>query len=388
MKFIHSSDLQIGKAFGYFEPETAAILQDARQAVVRTLGEAARKHGANAVLIAGDIFEKQQMSQATLARALESMRALTGVQWHLMPGNHDHFRENGLWDRLARMQVPANVSLHVRPGAVQITDEGTQSVFLLPAPLHHTSSSQDLTAYMNTEATPEGAIRIGMAHGSVQGFGLEGESSNYVAPTRATDAGLSYLAMGDWHRQMEVNVRCWYSGTPEADRFKLPPAATTSLCNGGGTLLIEINNATMVPLVQPLATGRYQWHLIEKVLTEDEQVTLLESDLRALGSDLGQIVLDLRVTGALSLAGRRAFEERILQTIGAAVRGLRFDEAELVLNPTSDDLDEIDRAGFIRVAADRLKTMAADTSNPGQAHLAALALKRLYIEHLRQGARA
>src|SRR5258708_21897578 len=111
MKFIHSSDLQIGKAFGYFEPETAAILQDARQAVVRILGEAARKHGANAVLIAGDIFEKQQMSQATLARALQSMRAFTGVQWHRMPGNHDHFRENGLWDRLARMQVPANVNL-------------------------------------------------------------------------------------------------------------------------------------------------------------------------------------------------------------------------------------------------------------------------------------
>jgi DNA repair exonuclease SbcCD nuclease subunit len=387
MKFIHSSDLQIGKAFGYFEPEVAAILQDARQAVVRTLGDAARKHGASAVLIAGDIFEKQQMSQPTLARAIENMRAFTGVQWHLMPGNHDHFRENGLWDRLVRMELPAIIKLHVRPGAAQITDEGTVPVFLLPAPLYHTSSSQDLTTYMDKEATPEGAIRIGMAHGAVQGFGSEGESSNYVAPTRAADAGLSYLAVGDWHRQIEVNERCWYSGTPEADRFKLPPGATTSLCNGGGALLVEVNTAKMLPLVQRVETGRYHWHTIEKVLTEDTQVALLETDLRALASDLGQIVLDLRVTGALSLAGRRAFEERILQSIGAAVRGLRFDEAGLVLNPTFDDLDEIDRAGFIRVAADRLKIMAADTSNPGQSHLAALALKRLYIEHLRQGAR-
>ena len=285
------------------------------------------------------------MSQPTLARAIESMRAFAGVQWHLMPGNHDHFRESGLWDRLVRMQLPANVKLHVRPGAVQITDEDTP-VFLLPAPLYHTSSSQDLTTYMDTEATPEGAIRVGMAHGSIQGFGSEGESSNYVAPTRAADAGLSYLAMGDWHRQMRVNERCWYSGTPEADRFKLPPGATTSLCNGGSALLVEINTAKMVPLVQPVATGRYHWHMIEKVMTEDAQVALLETDLRALASDLGQIVLDLRVTGALSLAGRRVFEERILQSIGAAVRGLRCDEAGLVLNPTSDDLDEIDRAGL------------------------------------------
>jgi DNA repair exonuclease SbcCD nuclease subunit len=95
MKFIHSSDLQIGKVFGYFDPEVASALQDARQAVVRTLGEAAVKSGATAVFISGDIYEKQQMSQQTLARAIENMRSFKSVQWHLMPGNHDHFRENG-----------------------------------------------------------------------------------------------------------------------------------------------------------------------------------------------------------------------------------------------------------------------------------------------------
>src|SRR3977135_1276598 len=152
VKFIHSSDLQIGKAFGYFEPETASILQDARQAVVRTLGEAAVRSGASAVLVAGDIYEKQQMSQPTLARAIENMRSFGTVQWHLMPGNHDHFRENGLWDRLARMQLPANVKLHTRPGAVQIADDGGVPVFLLPAPLRFTSSVDDLAAYMDQAA--------------------------------------------------------------------------------------------------------------------------------------------------------------------------------------------------------------------------------------------
>jgi len=80
VKFIHSSDLQIGKAFGYFEPEIASALQDARQTVVRTLGEAAVKSGATAVLIAGDIYEKQQMSQQTLARAIENMRSFKSVR--------------------------------------------------------------------------------------------------------------------------------------------------------------------------------------------------------------------------------------------------------------------------------------------------------------------
>jgi DNA repair exonuclease SbcCD nuclease subunit len=388
MKFIHSSDLQIGKAFGYFVPEVANILQDARQAVVRTLGEAAVEAGAAAVLIAGDIFEKQQMSQQTLGRAIENMRSFSTVQWHLMPGNHDHVRESGLWDRLARSQLPANVTLHVRPGAVQIADDDGAPVFLLPAPLRFTSSVDDLTAYMNDDPTPEGAIRIGMAHGSIQGFGSEGDASNYVAPTRADEAGLAYLAMGDWHRQIKVNDRCWYSGTPEPDQFKLPPNAVTSLCNGGSALLVEVNRTRMVPSVTPILTGRHQWHRIERTLTEDSQIGSLETQLRALNSDLSELVIDLRVAGVLSLSGRKAFEEQIVQGVGAAFRAMRFDDSGLALNPTEQDLDEIDRAGFVRVAADRLRLIAADASNGARANTAARALKRLYVEHLRQGARS
>jgi hypothetical protein len=388
MRFIHSSDLQIGKAFGYFEPETANILQDARQAVVRTLGELAVKNRASAVLIAGDIYDKQQISQQTLARAIENMRSFANVLWHLMPGNHDHFRENGLWDRLARMQLPATVKLHTQPGAVQIADDDGMPVFLLPSPLLHTASPDDLTSYMNKEATPDGAVRIGMAHGSIQGYGSDGEAANYVPPTRADDSGLAYLAMGDWHRQMKINDRVWYSGTPEPDQFKLPPNAPNSLCNGGSALLVEINSPRMAPSVTPITTGRYQWHRIEKTLTDDGQIGLLESELRSLNPDLGKIVIDLRVLGALSLAGRKAFEERIVEGVGAGLRAMRFDEAGLVLDPTEEDMDEIDRSGFVRVAADRLKILAGDPSDPHRARLASLALKRLYIEHLRQAGRS
>ena len=53
-------------------------------------------------------------------------------------------------------------------------------VFLLPAPLPHIANVDDLTGYMDKEATPEGAIRIGMAHGSIHGFGSDGEASPEV----------------------------------------------------------------------------------------------------------------------------------------------------------------------------------------------------------------
>jgi len=240
MRLIHSSDLQIGKVFNYLDPNAAAILQDARQSSVRALGELAMRHGASAVLLAGDIYDKQQLKTQTLVKTVEGMRQFQRITWHLIPGNHDHVRENGLWDHLLRNNLPANVKLHLVPGAVKITDDDGTPVFLLPAPLAHISTIDDLTSYMDKEGTPEGAIRIGMAHGSVQGFGSEGEASNYISPTRADTAGLAYLALGDWHRQIKINDRVWYSGTPEPDRFKRSSDSSGTLCNGGSALLVDI----------------------------------------------------------------------------------------------------------------------------------------------------
>lgn len=385
MRLIHSSDLQIGKVFMYFEPEVAALLQDARKASVRTIGHLAVKHGVSTVLLAGDIYDKQQLSPQTIAKPIEGMRQFPKVTWHLMPGNHDHLRENGLWDRLRRMNLPANVQLHTTPGAVKIMDDDGTPVFLLPAPLPYITSVDDLTDYMDKEATPEGAIRIGMAHGSIQGFGSEGEASNYVAPTRADTAGLAYLAMGDWHRQVKINDRVWYSGTPEPDQFRRPPGSTETLCNGGSVLLVDIPGARALPTVSLIDVGRYRWHQVSKTITEDSQIDLLEAQIRALETDLSRVVLDLQITGTVSLAGRKRFEDRIIQGVGAAVCAIRVQDGGLGFEPSEEDMDDIDRAGFVRVAADRLKTMADDHSDPERARFASLALRRLYIEHLRQG---
>jgi hypothetical protein len=385
VRFIHSSDLQIGKVFGFFEPEIAAVLQDARQAVVVTLGKLAEENGVSAVLLAGDIYDKQQLSQATLVKPIEAMRRFPKVTWHLMPGNHDCVRENGLWDRLSRSNLPDNIVLHLKPGAFQLTDDARRPAFLLPAPLKHIASVDDLTNYMDGEATPDGAIRIGMAHGSIQGFGSEGDASNYVSPLRPNEAGLAYLAMGDWHRQMRISDRVWYSGTPEPDQFKLPPDATSTLCNGGTALLVEVGGPAAVPLVTPIQTGRHQWHQVSRTLTEVGQIGILEAELRAIAPDISNAVIDLRVEGVLSLGARKEFEEKISNSVCAAFCGLRFTDSNLVLEPTETDLDEIDRAGFVRTAAERLNVMANDMSDPARARIAGLALKRLYLEHLREG---
>ncbi len=59
---------------------------------------------------------------------------------------------------------------------------------------------------------------------------------------------------------------------------------------------------------------------------------------------------------------------------------LRVDDQHLLVQPTDEDLDRIDRGGFVRKAADELKRMAMEEGDGG---IAAAALKRLYVEHVR-----
>ena len=47
-----------------------------------------------------------------------------------------------------------------------------EAAVLLPAPLFHRRTLDDLTAYMDDVNLPEDLIRVGLAHGTVRGFGL------------------------------------------------------------------------------------------------------------------------------------------------------------------------------------------------------------------------
>ena len=67
----------------------------------------------------------------TLLEPLERMRGFPGVSWHVISGNHDFHRGNGLWDRARALGLPSNVHLHLAPEAAPLGD----GAVLLPAPL-------------------------------------------------------------------------------------------------------------------------------------------------------------------------------------------------------------------------------------------------------------
>ncbi|WP_161957090.1 metallophosphoesterase family protein [Aestuariivirga litoralis] len=365
MRFIHTADWQIGKPFRNFG-EKESVLRQARLAAIETIGRLAVAEGAAHVLVAGDLHDTEAPAQKTLLEPLERMRNFPGVAWHVIPGNHDYHRGNGLWDRARALGLPGNVHLHLTPEAAALGDDAV----LLPAPLRRKSEVNDLTEWMDGAGTAAGKIRIGLAHGSVQGFGASGEANNPIAADRARRAGLDYLALGDWHGTLQVGPATWYAGTPEADRFNSQEV--------GQVLLVEISGPGSPARVTAHRTGAYRWISQAEQLSAAADLEGLERRLRAL-PDLPNLLMRLDLTGTLDLTARADLARR-LAALEAAMFWLEPDLEALHVRPTLADLEKIDFDGVLREAAETLRLQAENAGlGPVERRRAEEALVQLYL---------
>ncbi|MGY2733576.1 metallophosphoesterase family protein [Sphingomonas sp. UYP23] len=372
LRIIHSADWQLGKPFGRFPVDVRSALSEARLDVIDRLAEVAASSGARHVVVAGDVFDNVDPGDRVMMQALSRMQRAAATWW-LMPGNHDHARADGLWSRV-RARAPGNVRV------VDVAEpvEMEEGAWLLPAPLEHRRTREDPTSALVDMATPPGALRIGLAHGSITEFGTSGESSNLIPPDRARTAGLDYLALGDWHGFMRFGDRSAYSGTPEVDRFGRDEP--------GSCALVTVRGGD-VPEVDRVTTGRYRW--IERRWEVDGMGALDAQigELRREGA-LADMLLSLELTGVASLAERVGITEALRDRLAHEVRWLGVDDGSLVSLPTEEDVARIDVQGALAGAATTLRRKA-DGMGPNAA-IASAALERLYVEAMRvdaEGAR-
>ncbi len=343
MRFIHTADWQIGKPFRNFG-EKDSVLRQARLAAIETIGRLAQEEDAPHVLIAGDLYDNEEPAQKTLQEPLERMRNFARISWHVISGNHDFHRANGLWDRARSLGLPPNVHLHLSPEPAMIGD----AAVLLPAPLRRKSEASDLTEWMDHAPSAAGLIRLGLAHGSITGFDSSGDAKNTIAPDRARRAGLDYLALGDWHRTMQVGPATWYAGTPESDRFNSQEI--------GQVLLVDIAGPGAPAAVTPQRTGTYRWLAQSDTLANADELDGLEARLRALPAP-SSLLLRLTLEGTLDLTARADLARR-MASLEAAMFWLETDLSALHVRPTLEDLEQIDFGGVLREAAETLKAQA------------------------------
>ncbi len=359
-KFIHTADWQIGRQFSTFDDEDAHPLAEARLQAVQRLAALAVTHQVDAVLVAGDVFDLQTVSDRTIRKLFNAMAGFSGA-WVLISGNHDAALAESVWTRAQRLGVvPPNVILAMQPQPVLLHQA---RLAVLPAPLTQRHTYGDTTAWFDLADTPDDYVRVGLAHGSVQGILADDiDSANPIAPDRATRARLDYLALGDWHGCKRIDDRTWYSGTPEPDRFKAN--------DSGRALLVDVAAPGSVPVVTVLDTGQFCWHQQEAVLHVSTDLDELLDRLSPLESDA---VVDLRVQGQATLTQHQALEKALGAT-SAKVRHLRTDLSALNLTPSSDELASLQADGYLADILAELREEQSQVGDAGEAARDALAL--------------
>jgi DNA repair exonuclease SbcCD nuclease subunit len=371
-RFLHTADWQMGRQYGRFAAEDSAALSDARFKAVERLAQLATEEKVDAVLVAGDVFDAPNLSDRTIHRTFNALAAFAGP-WILIPGNHDAALAESIWTQAARLHaIPENAHVLLKPGVAEFAKIGFA---VLAAPLTQRQTHDDLTAWFDTAETPSGLLRIGLAHGSIEGQLPEAaDSSNPIASDRAESARLDYLALGDWHGAKCINMRTWYSGTPEQERFK---------DNGAGqALIVEIDHPGAEPKVTSRPVGQHRWIKLNQHLAVASD---LEQTLQALNALPVQSVVDITVDGQLDLAGF----EHLQQALGAATgrqRSLVAHLETLRIEPTEGDLASLQADGYVGDVIADLRERQRDNGEQAEAARDALVILAGILRDRRAGA--
>lgn len=363
-KFIHTADWQLGAPFAGFASDLSGQLKAARRDVIATIANIARQEGVGHVVVAGDVWDSETPSDATLAQPLELMAEPKHVTWWLMPGNHDVNGKARLWARVAQKKSE-NVRLLLTSEPI----EAAPGVWFLPTPWDNKAPGRDLTATLDTAQTPEGAIRIGIAHGSVEDFASETAAVTRIAKNRPDTANLDYLALGDWHGTRQMGPRLWYSGTPEPDRHVDN--------DRGAVLVVSIEAQGAAPSVKSVRSAKFDWPVVSLELFGPEDIARIVPAVVGEGAARTTLAR-LSLSGRLVHADRQALSG-VLADLEARLAYLDVRDQELDVIVEAADLDTLDATGSVRAAADELLMRKLDPAlSAGERATASRALDLLF----------
>lgn len=127
-RFMHTSDWQLGVTRQFLNDDSQARWAEARFEGVRNLGRIAQEEGCEFIVVAGDIFESNQVDKRTVLKACEAMARIP-VPVYLLPANHDPLDAGSVFhSKLWKDHRPAHVHVLDTAGQPREVRQGVEVV--------------------------------------------------------------------------------------------------------------------------------------------------------------------------------------------------------------------------------------------------------------------
>lgn len=348
IRFLHSSDWQLGMTRHFLSEEAAPRFSQDRIDAIKKLGDLAKDHEAAFIVVAGDVFESNQLSRQTVLRTIEALETLP-VPVFLLPGNHDPLDVSSIFN--SPEFVATSEHIIVIRDAQPLPVPGLSGVEVVGAPWRTKHPSTDLCADMLGELEPAiGVTRVAVCHGQPDVLSPDKGRPEIISLANGeaaiNEGFIHYLALGDRHSVTEVGStgRIWFSGAPVATDFTED--------NPNKTLLVELSADHCE--VQELQVGDWVFIAEHFDLNGQEDLDRFEDWLKGLPNKERSIV-KVGFTGSINLATAAQLDQ-LLDTQADLFASLRKRERTTDISIVPDELDQdsVTLSGYAKAAWDEL----------------------------------
>lgn len=366
VRFLHTADWQLGMTRHYLAGEAESRFRQARIDAVAHMAGLASEHRCDFVVVAGDVFETNQVDRATVARTVEALRRFP-VPVLLLPGNHDPLDAGSVLTSPAfAAQQPSHV--HVLDDEPVAVADGVEVV---GAPWRSKRPVHDLAGAALAGLEPiAGTLRVLVAHGGVDALAPDTADPALIGlddlETALADGRVHFVALGDRHSTTEVGAsgRVWYAGAPEPTDY--------DESDPGHALVVDVD--AQACHVDEVAVGAWRFVRLETRVDHEDDITALASDLDAL-PDKERTTVKLAVTGTVTLREADLLEQVLddaQSRLAALERPSRHQD--LHLRADDDDFSDLDLAGYAAATRDRLQDLTSKGGEDAEAAMDALSL--------------
>jgi DNA repair exonuclease SbcCD nuclease subunit len=374
MKFLHTADWQLGMTRHFLAGDAQPRYSAARRDAVAGLGALAAEVGAEFVVVAGDVFEHNQLAPQVIGQSLEAMRAI-GIPVYLLPGNHDPLDASSVYtSALFTAECPDNVTVLKEAGVHQVRP----GLEIVAAPWRSKAPTTDLVGDVLQELEAGPVTRVLVAHGGVDVLDPNRDKPSLIRLAKLEDAlargVVHYVALGDKHSRTQVGDtgRVWYSGSPEVTNYDDVES------DPGHVLVVDIDEADKVSV-----TARHvgQWRFVTLHRQVDNSRDIADLDLNLdLMTDKDRTVVRLALTGSLSVTDRATLDACLDRYTRLFAHLRTWDShTDLVVMPADGEFTDLGIGGFAAAAVDELVATAreGDTESAVDAQAALALLLRL-----------
>jgi DNA repair exonuclease SbcCD nuclease subunit len=215
MRILHIADNHLDHCYAEagLPPLAAQQRREAQRATFQRVIEHAAAWPADAVLIAGDLFEQAYVGRETIAFLRDAFEKLRPIPVFIAPGNWDPYTPDSPY---ASEPWPANVFIFSE------AEWRSHELSNLPLTVHGFAATGDedmANPFGNLDVPDDGRVHVAVGHGAEKRHLPPGQK--LFVPFDIADAlpaGLAYLALGHYHVPLEVegaHGRAWYPGAPE-----------------------------------------------------------------------------------------------------------------------------------------------------------------------------